>query len=223
MRVVGIDLAGSPKRRTGYCRLIDGRIETLVLYTDSDILAAICEDQPEIVAIDAPLSLPFGRCCLLDECGCKGKAHLRTCDKTLLSLKIPFFPITLGPMRLLTTRGMKLAGSLTERGVRAIEVYPGAAQDFWGIPRKQKDVEGLRSGLEGVASCWISRGLSHDELDAISCALVGKDVLLGKAFAIGIPQEGLMFLPGVKIGSNWHRGSIDEPMKERGGLYDSCD
>jgi hypothetical protein len=198
MRVVGIDLAGSPKRRTGYCLFAGGRVETRVLYTDTDILRALYEDNPEIVAVDAPLSLPFGRCCLLEECSCRGKAHLRACDKTLLSMKIHFFPITLGPMRLLTTRGMKLAESLAERGIRTIEVYPGAAQDLWGIPRKQKDVEGLRTGLEGVGLCSISKGLSHDELDAISCALVGKDVLEGKGLAVGIPQEGLMFLPAVE-------------------------
>jgi len=198
MRIVGLDLAGSPKRRTGYCLFAGGRVETRILYADTDILRVLSEDKPEIVAIDAPLSLPFGRCCLLEECSCRGKAHLRACDKTLLSMKIRFFPITLGPMRLLTTRGMKLAESLAERGIRTIEVYPGAAQDLWGIPRKQKDVEGLRAGLEGVGLCRISKGLSHDELDAISCALVGKDVLEGKGLAVGIPQEGLMFLPGVE-------------------------
>jgi len=93
---------------------------------------------------------------------------------------------------------MNLAESLTKREIRTIEVYPGAAQDLWGIPRKQKDVEGLRAGLEGVGLCSISKGLSHDELDAISCALVGRDVLEGKGLAVGIPQEGLMFLPGVE-------------------------
>lgn len=214
MRVVGLDLAGSSRRRTGYCLFAGGRVETRILYADSDVLGAVLGDKPEIVAIDAPLSLPFGRCCLLEECSCRGKAHLRVCDKTLLSMKIPFFPITLGPMRLLTTRGMKLAESLAKRGIRAIEVYPGAAQDLWGIPRKQKDVEGLRAGLEGLGQCRISQGLSHDELDAISCALVGKDVLLGKGFAVGIPQEGLMFLPGVKNGAHRHQGYADEPMKE---------
>ena len=78
-RFVGLDLAGSPKRPTGICMLERNRADVAVLYTDEEILRAI-GDRARAVAIDAPLSLPKGRCCLRDECACSGKAHFRICD-----------------------------------------------------------------------------------------------------------------------------------------------
>lgn len=195
MNVVGIDLAGAPNRRTGFCRIADGRVEYCILYSNEDILKTIRDEPPDLIAIDAPLSLPRGRCCLLEDCSCRGKAHFRACDNELLAMKIRFFPITLGPMRLLTLRGLDLFRTFSQWGLRTIEVYPGAAQDIWGIPRKQKGLEALKAGLERIGKFSIPSGLSHDELDAVSCALVGKGVLEGKCRAIGDPEEGLMYLP----------------------------
>jgi len=57
-----------------------------------------------IVAIDAPLSLPTGRKSIEQKTG----VHLRECDKELLKRGIKFFPVTLGPMRKLTSRGITL-------------------------------------------------------------------------------------------------------------------
>ena len=53
----------------------------------------------------------------------------------LLTMKIKFFPITLGPMRQLTLRGLALKEKLEKVGLRVFETYPGAVQDLWGIPR----------------------------------------------------------------------------------------
>jgi predicted nuclease with RNAse H fold len=195
MNIVGIDLAGVPSRRTGFCRILEGRVECCILYTYEDIIKVIHDNPPDLIAMDAPLSLPYGRCCLLDTCPCRGKSHLRACDRELLAMKIRFFPITLGPMRLLTVRGLDFFKTFSAWGFRTIEVYPGAAQDIWGIPRKQKGMEALKAALEKLGGFVLPTGLSHDELDAISCALVGKEVLEGKGLAIGDPKEGLMYLP----------------------------
>ena len=133
-RVVGLDLAGSPRRTTGFCCLGRGlRAETQALHTDEEIRAAIRVAKPDVVAIDAPLFPPLGRSTIEDRSG----PHLRGCDRELLRLGIRFFPVTLGPMRMLTSRGMRLRAELADAGIRAIECYPGAAQDLWGIPRKQ--------------------------------------------------------------------------------------
>jgi len=104
-RLFGLDLAGSEKRPSGICLLQGNRADVSILYTDEEILRAI-GDRVQAVAIDAPLSLPKGRCCLRDECACFGKAHFRLCDLELRRMKIRFFPITLGPMRKLTLRGI---------------------------------------------------------------------------------------------------------------------
>ena len=111
-------------------------------------------------------------------------------------MKIKFFPITLGPMRKLTLRGMALKNKLEARGLRVFETYPGAAQDIWGIPR-QKDLSGLKRGLKRfkLHGNWLRPDVTKDELDALTCALVAREEVMGNAMAIGDPEEGLMILP----------------------------
>lgn len=129
--VVGIDLAGSPRRPTGLCVLRDLIVETSVVFSDDDILAFVREARPTLIPIDAPLSLPKGRRTVHDRTG----EHLRECDRELLRYRIRFFPVTLGPMRMLTERGLALKEKLSAMGYQAVECYPGAAQDLWEIPR----------------------------------------------------------------------------------------
>ena len=197
MKVAGIDLAGSEKRPTGICILEGRKATVLVVHTDGEILRTVGEDV-QVVAIDAPLSLPRGRCCLRDDCPCAGRAHFRTCDLELRRMKIKFFPITLGPMRQLTLRGLALKEKLEKREIRVFETYPGAAQDIWGIPR-QKDPQGLQQGLKRfkLRGNWSRREVTKDELDAFTCALVAREELKGNAIAIGDPEEGLMILPSL--------------------------
>ena len=194
-KVVGIDLAGSEKRPTGICVLEGRKAVGWVVHTDGEVLEAVGEDS-QVVAIDAPLSLPRGRCCLRDDCPCAGRAHFRACDLELRRMKIKFFPVTLGPMRLLTLRGLALKGKLEKRGFRVLETYPGAAQDIWRIPR-HKDLQGLREGLKRfkLQGNWSRPGVTRDELDALTCALVARENLRRNTITIGDPEEGLMILP----------------------------
>jgi predicted nuclease with RNAse H fold len=193
--ILGLDLAGSPRRPTGYCILKGRRVEVGHLFDDDDILTMVATAIPRLVAIDAPLGLPTGRCCLLDTCSCARTTHFRVSDHELRRLGIPFFPITLGPMRQLTQRGMQLKERLETSQIEVIESYPGAAQDLWGIPR-QRDVAGLRRGLRRFRLQGLGRSpLSPHMLDAVTCALVGQLYLAGRAWSIGSPQEALMILP----------------------------
>lgn len=144
--IVGVDLAGSPRRPTGVCVLRGLRAETQVLYSDDEILALVRQARPALVPIDAPLTLPAGRKTIHDRNG----EHYRECDRELQRRGLRFFPITLGPMRALTERGMKLRAEVEAMGFRAVECFPGAAQDVWGLPRKRRDLEGLRAGLRGM-------------------------------------------------------------------------
>lgn len=193
--MVGIDLAGSERRPTGICVLEGRKANVRVVHTDREILKTIGEET-QVVAIDAPLSLPRGRCCLRDDCPCVGQAHFRACDLELRRMKIKFFPITLGPMRQLTLRGLALKEKLEKRGLRVFETYPGAAQDIWGIPR-QKDPQGLKEGLRRfkLQGNWSRPEVTKDELDALTCALVARENLRGNTITIGDPEEGLMILP----------------------------
>jgi uncharacterized protein len=193
--ILGLDLAGSPRRPTGFCVLRGRRVTVGHLFGDEDIFTTVDTAAPHLIAIDAPLALPAGRCCLLNTCACAGTTHFRVSDYELRRMGIRFFPMTLGPMRQLTQRGMHLRVALEARGFAVIETYPGAAQDIWSIPR-QRDVVGLRRGLSRFRLQGLHRSESSPHvLDAVTCALVGQVYLCGTALSIGSPDEALMILP----------------------------
>jgi predicted nuclease with RNAse H fold len=196
--VLGIDLAGSPKRPTGICRMEGLTAVTRVVFSDEQIRSSVSPDV-QLVAIDAPLSLPRGRCCLRPECDCAGKAHFRKCDLELREMGIKFFPLTLGPMRMLTERGMRLKQRLEETGYHVVETFPGGAQDILGMPR-QKNPIGLRRALKrcGVTGDVTKRAISTHELDAVTCALAARCCIRGRFLAAGDPDEGQIILPRPK-------------------------
>jgi predicted nuclease with RNAse H fold len=192
MKIVGIDLAGVEKNPTGFCFLDEKMvIKTSLLFKDEEILKEIEKIKPDVVAIDAPLALPKGRKSLYK----RDKIHFRECDKELLKMKIKFFPITLGPMRKLTERGIKLKKILESKKIKTIETYPGAIQDILKIPRKSKGKEKLMAGLKKFGLKGLNKKMSDHELDAATCALLGKMYLEGNYIAIGDPEEILMILP----------------------------
>jgi len=195
LNVVGIDLAGSPKRDTGFALLHRNLCTTSILHSDEEILSETRLAAPDVVSIDAPLFLPKGRKSLEQ----RGPPHLRACDRELLRMKIRFFPISLGPMRMLTERGMRLRKVLEGDGLKVIEGYPGAVQDLLGIPRKQAGLENLRKALVefGVRGGIKKKDISGDELDAVTCAILGRMYLDGSYQAIGEEEEGFMILPDV--------------------------
>jgi len=199
MKAVGIDLAGVEARPTGFC-ILDEKLhaQTRLLHSNKQIIEKIEHIGPDVVSIDAPLALPKDRPSLSAKY--KNRSHLRECDKALLKMGIRFFPITLGPMRKLTRRGIKLRKILEDKGFRVIESYPGAAQDLLGMPRKQKGLEKLQQALikYGIKGEVQKKTASDHELDAVTSALVGLLYLEGSYVAIGDPEEMLMILPKTK-------------------------
>ncbi len=190
--VVGIDLSGSPKRNTGICALRKDHITfCAIVHTDQEILDYVQKEDPALIAVDAPLNLPPGRKSIEDKTG----EHFRPCDRELLQRGIPFFPITLGPMRLLTKRGIHLKRVLARRGYSVIEVYPGAAQDIWHTGRKQDGLSKLRKGLEKLGVKRLDKRMGGDELDAVTAALVGQLFLRGKAEVLGDFKRGAIVIP----------------------------
>jgi len=188
---MGVDLAGSPRRPTGLCVLRGMRARTQIAFADAEILDVIERVRPAVVPIDAPLSLPAGRKTIHDRSG----EHLRPCDRELRKRGIRFSPITLGPMRMLTERGLAIQAAIEEIGCRVVECYPGGAQDTWGIPRHHRDIAGLRSGLAALGVRGLTEAMTSDELDAVTAALVGRWFLLGKGEMLG--GEGGILMPSV--------------------------
>ncbi len=190
-KVAGIDLAGVSHRPSGCC-LLDGlKADTKLLYTDEEIIDWVRKEKPELIAIDAPLTLPPGRKSI-DE---RNESHYRPCDMELRRRKIPFFPITLGPMRVLTKRGIKLREVLERAGFRVVEIYPGGAQDIWHIPRAKRSLSGLRDGLRKRGISGLKKQCTDHELDAASGALVGLQFLQGKAEVYGDKKTGAIIMP----------------------------
>ncbi|MEM7826006.1 MAG: DUF429 domain-containing protein [Candidatus Aenigmatarchaeota archaeon] len=194
MKVVGIDLAGSEKRETGFCFLNENmEAKVFTVFSDKEILENVKKFRPDVVAIDAPLALPKGRKSLEE----KGEIHLRKCDEELLKMGIKFFPITLGPMRKLTERGIKLRKILEKCKIKVIETYPGAAQDLLRLPRAKKNRRKLLKGLKRIGIKNLRKDLTEHELDAVTCALVGMMYLRGNFLALGEKKEILMILPKI--------------------------
>jgi predicted nuclease with RNAse H fold len=192
MIIVGIDLAGSERRNTGICVLSEKlEAKCFVVHTDKEILEMVEKFKPKLIAIDAPLSLPKGRKSL-DK---REKIHFRECDRKLFELGIKFFPITLGPMRMLTKRGIKLRRVLEKKGYTVIEVYPGATQDILKIPRKSVSLEKLKEGLKKLGIKFEKRELTHDELDAITAAFTGYLHLKKMSVSLGDKKEGVIVVP----------------------------
>jgi len=173
-RVIGIDLTGSEQRPSGVATLYDGgQVITARLKTDLDIISRVIADSPDIISIDSPLSLPEDQ----------NKIY-RDCELELKRRGIGVYWCLLPSMKSLTMRGISLAARLRGGGFNVIESYPGAAQDILGIPRKNKGIKVL---AEGLAAYGIKGNLavSHDELDAITAAIVGQLYLEGKCEALG--------------------------------------
>ncbi|KKM68158.1 hypothetical protein LCGC14_1463740 [marine sediment metagenome] len=173
-KVIGIDLTGSEKRASGVACLWDNNsVLTLRLKADEHIMTTVRTMKPDLVSIDSPLSLPED-----------STKIYRSCELELKRRGIGVYWCLLPSMKALTLRGIALAEALRAKGLTVIESYPGAAQDILGIPRKNKGIQVL---AEGLAEYGIKGDLavSHDELDAITSAIVGQLYLEGKYEALG--------------------------------------
>ncbi len=193
-RVIGIDLTAGDKA-TGIALLNNCTVETCSLYSDDEILAYLTLHEPDIVSIDSPLGLPGGGDSIDPEAGI-----VRVAEHDLASVGIPAYPALIDSMRLLTQRGIRLRRAIEKfpSAPRVIESYPGAAQDILCIPRKQKSLALLREGLRRLG--LDGKGLetrSHDEMDAITSAIVGRYFEAGLFEPMGVPREAQLIVPKI--------------------------
>jgi uncharacterized protein YprB with RNaseH-like and TPR domain/predicted nuclease with RNAse H fold len=202
LRIVGIDLTGSESRPTGWCFLEGNRASTRLLRTDRELIEETLAARPHIVSIDSPLSLPRGRVRVTnDDPGRHEFGILRECERTLKRRGVNVYPSLIDSMQNLTARGIRLAATLRSMGVPVIESYPGAAQDIMGIPRKRASLEFLKDGLGdfGIQGEYLTSKVSHDELDAITSAIVGVFFWGGKFEALGNEDEDYLIIPDLLV------------------------
>lgn len=201
LRVVGIDLTGSAVRPSGWCELNGPVAITRTVGSDEEILALIKQARPDVVSIDSPLSLPLGRCRVEDDDpGREEFGIMRVCERVLKRRGINVYPCLIPSMQRLTARGIALARALRARGVPVIESYPGAAQDIMNIPRKGAGVEHLKKGLAlfGITGDFVRSKVTHDELDAITSAIVGLYFWAGRFEGLGNIEEDYLIIPDLE-------------------------
>ena len=193
--VVGIDLRAKDHRPTGWALCKAAHTSTVILHGDDEILEATLRAKPDLVSIDAPLFLPRGRQSVSDDSPCRAAGGIvRDAERILWSRRIPVYPALIRQMQGLTRRGIELTAKLREQGIPVIESYPGAAQDILGIPRKKTDEALLYKGLSSFGFN-LANQLTHDELDAITSAMVGYFYLADEYEGIGADDEGYMIIP----------------------------
>ena len=197
---VGIDLTGSENKASGICILEEGKAYLKTALTDEEIISAAITAKPTIISIDSPLSLPRGRCCTSDSCECRKYGILRECERILMKRGVPVYPCLIKSMQKLTARGIRLSQIFREKGFKVIESYPGAAQDILRFPRKRVDLEELKIDLinMGIELCPGEEPIIHDEIDALTSALVGYFYLIGMYEAIGNDEEGYLIIPDLR-------------------------
>jgi predicted nuclease with RNAse H fold/dephospho-CoA kinase len=199
--IVGIDLTGSESRPSGWCIMRGPEAETCQVSSDDEIYHRVITARPSIVSIDSPLSLPYGRISVEDSDPTRHEfGIMRRSERELKRRGINVYPCLLPSMQGLTRRGMLLAERLRSEGIPVIESYPGAAQDIMGIPRKGAGIEFLKQGLVdfGIQGAFEERTISHDELDAITSAIVGSFFLSGRFEALQGPSEDALIIPELK-------------------------
>ena len=201
IRVVGIDLSGSERRATGWCLLEGSRAFTRVFRTDEEMIEEIRAVKPNLVSIDSPLSLPQGRRSVTDDDPGRRKYGItRECERTLRARGIHVYPCLIPSMQMLTRRGIDLSRHIRSMGVPVIESYPGAAQDIMNIPRKRAGLDRLKEGLRlfGIQGEFLSTAVTHDEVDAVTSAVVGLFFWQGRYEALGNEVEDFLIIPELR-------------------------
>lgn len=158
-KFIGIDLAGKSSNPTGWAILEDKCFNSKLVHEDAEIFEATVREQPTVVAIDAPLSLPI-------------TGSLRDVDLKLIRSGYRLFPPLFGGMRSLTYRGIRLARDLREDDICVIETHPLSARKALGFPLRNRTE--IINVFQELGYIGIEKGLSYHEVDAITGAFTAK-------------------------------------------------
>ena len=204
---LGIDLTSTAARPSA-CLGLDDKLQLVYLGfagEDSDIIAMANLYSPRVIAIDAPLSLPLGLCCLEESCGCQPKSGRRSrqCDQELRQQGIPCYPTSKKSfIKSLIYRGMELRDKLCQQGFQTIEIYPYASKVrlFGKAILRKSTLQGialLKAQLENILHCLepYLGGFDHNLCDAAVAAYTAFLYCQNRVDALGSSEEGLIFVP----------------------------
>jgi len=185
MKILGIDLTGKEENPTGISIFDRYKMDLSTIYTNQDILKLIDELKPSVIVIDAPLSLPKGRCCLEKNCKCAVGGHFRQAGKDIRQYG-RVLPLTFHGMKMLTLRGIKLASEL-KNDYELLESHPRTVQKIL----KFRD---QLSGLNQFFS--VSSKATEHELDAGVLAITGFFLYHKNCcIELGDPNESIIIIP----------------------------
>ncbi len=186
-KVIGIDLAGLEKNDTGICALtfsenpnIHKVAKVKRIKKDAEILTFIEEENPSLIAIDAPLSVPING------------IH-RKCDEMLKEHNI--LPPLMGGMRCLTQRGMDLS-NIIRQSYTVIEVNSKISAKLLGYYDKDNEAEQKQLLNMGIKGDTEKRMMNPDELEAIGAAITAYLYTIGKAVSMSGP-DGSIIIPKI--------------------------
>jgi len=178
--IIGIDLAGKPKKPTGWALWKSKKVETSLIHTNEEILEGITHSDPTIIAIDAPFSLPK-------------KGILRIADRERIRRGYRVFPPCLPAMK--TLRAIKLNKLMVKKGYRTIEVHPTSTRKALNMPLK--DWRKIQTTLEtiGLEGDLKLRALKCHEIDAVTAALTAYLHMKNQAETVWNGEEGYIIIP----------------------------
>jgi predicted nuclease with RNAse H fold len=203
----GIDLT-SVEAKPSACLGLDRGLHLIYsgfLHQDSDILGVVGRHEFEVVAIDAPITLPAGLCCLEESCSCQPKAGVkgRSCERELARLGIPcYFTTKKSIIKAMVYRGIRLKTELESIGCEVIEVYPYASKvRLFGRNMPKKTTPTGLAFLRQHVSRLLPNiapyigGFNHDMCDAAVAVYTAHLYYHGKTELCGDPEEGAICLP----------------------------
>lgn len=199
-KVIGLDLTSSDKKPSGLVSY-DGFFYSYHLPRSDIEIVEMCKGA-ELIAIDSPLKLPKGFCCLEETCNCHlGKPNGRSCERELVKMGIPlYFTTKKSIIKKMIYRAMRLTGVLGEN--RVIEIYPYSIKVcLFGKPIPNKSTkEGLsilKELISEVLNIPLNEliSLNHDICDAILACHVAYLHLEGKTMSIGDEEESPIVIP----------------------------
>lgn len=230
-RVAGLDLAAGRGRSALAALDLDaasGRLQCVAhqhpVGSDAEIVEALCALGPEVLAIDAPLSLPATVAAALSIPGAPrlsmlpddASPYLRAAERDPLWRRLGVRPLPVSFLGGLTFRALVLLPCLraTLPETAIIEAFPSGALAALGItrsddgehsgPRLAKTTAEARAAVQRGLARYISGlpertdvPLDADRLDALACALTAMAYLRGTYDAAGEVAEGQIMVPFV--------------------------
>jgi predicted nuclease with RNAse H fold len=185
IKIIGIDLAGKSENPTGICFLDSQKLNLTTLFEDDEILSYINRASPSLIVIDAPLSLPKGRCCLSNECSCSKKGgHFRVAEVEMRKYGRTL-PLTFRGMRMLTERGIKLANELKKK-YTVLESHSRTVQKILGFSNLYDDL---------IQYFELPENINEHELDAVLLVIAGIFYMQKEFMEFGDREEGIIILP----------------------------